>query len=618
MQTTFSTHSAIASPPSAARQALRAAQRKRREILETRQAKRLETVNQLLEGVGDWTTNFYQMLDRFSSWQQDYGGSTFAGLGYGGAASTINDRGWGKSFPIYQTEIDLQVLRFPARLLLATNGYAIGMLEGITSYVCGDGFAQEVKAKPGKEERVPAEILAKLNEVLDDFRERNDWHGGAQPGLEEEMFQRGEEDGECFLCLHEDDAGLTWVNTVEPEQVTAPGNGDLDYLFGIRTERDNPQCPLEYWIRGWNTDLAGEPYDAEQIVHVKNNVKRQMKRGVPSFSFGTSETLQLADSLRRALGRGASVQAGIAIIRQWENATQAQAQSFEAAFADYTVPNPASPGATLNVERYGPGGVYDVPKGMAFANPPNASNAPAHVQILQACLRGATARWNAPEWIGSGDASNNNFASALVADAPFTKRATRIQRRYEQVHKRIFTWALETRCKRAGVVTAVRADGTVISMPWDELRRLVEVVAKAPTVEARNKLEEAQANAIRRQGGWKSPQTIQAEEGLDPDREQANLDEWNERNAPQLPALSLPKEDGAGGLPSGKDGGLKGAESGKTPVRESRLLEHIEKLPSGKYRLLSHEGKDLGTFDTREEAEKHEQQVEYFKQKGKE
>lgn len=45
----------------------------------------------------------------------------------------------------------------------------------------------------------------------------------------------------------------------------------------------------------------------------------------------------------------------------------------------------------------------------------------------------------------------------------------------------------------------------------------------------------------------------------------------------------------------------------------SPTANHIVKLPSGKYRLLSHEGKNLGTFDSREEAAKHEGEVEYFK-----
>jgi hypothetical protein len=46
----------------------------------------------------------------------------------------------------------------------------------------------------------------------------------------------------------------------------------------------------------------------------------------------------------------------------------------------------------------------------------------------------------------------------------------------------------------------------------------------------------------------------------------------------------------------------------------------IRKLKSGKYRLYSKKKdpktgkrKNLGTFNTREEAEKHEQEVQYFK-----
>lgn len=50
----------------------------------------------------------------------------------------------------------------------------------------------------------------------------------------------------------------------------------------------------------------------------------------------------------------------------------------------------------------------------------------------------------------------------------------------------------------------------------------------------------------------------------------------------------------------------------------------IRKLASGKYRLYSKKknpktGKrrNLGTFDTRAEAEKHQQEVEFFKRKAK-
>jgi hypothetical protein len=49
----------------------------------------------------------------------------------------------------------------------------------------------------------------------------------------------------------------------------------------------------------------------------------------------------------------------------------------------------------------------------------------------------------------------------------------------------------------------------------------------------------------------------------------------------------------------------------------------LRKLPSGKYRLYSRKldpntkrRRNLGTFDTREAAEKHERAVQFFKRRG--
>jgi hypothetical protein len=49
----------------------------------------------------------------------------------------------------------------------------------------------------------------------------------------------------------------------------------------------------------------------------------------------------------------------------------------------------------------------------------------------------------------------------------------------------------------------------------------------------------------------------------------------------------------------------------------------IRKLKSGKYRLYSQKKdqrtgkrKNLGTFDTREQAQQHERQVQFFKRRG--
>lgn len=52
---------------------------------------------------------------------------------------------------------------------------------------------------------------------------------------------------------------------------------------------------------------------------------------------------------------------------------------------------------------------------------------------------------------------------------------------------------------------------------------------------------------------------------------------------------------------------------GVSSAQHSRA-NHIEELPNGKFRLLSHDGKNLGTFDSHAAAAKHEGEVEYFKE----
>jgi len=42
---------------------------------------------------------------------------------------------------------------------------------------------------------------------------------------------------------------------------------------------------------------------------------------------------------------------------------------------------------------------------------------------------------------------------------------------------------------------------------------------------------------------------------------------------------------------------------------------YIRKLPNGKYRVYSEKGKNMGTFDSKEKAQKHLREIEYFKHK---
>ena len=91
----------------------------------------------------------------------------------------------------------------------------------------------------------------------------------------------------------------------------------------------------------------------------------------------------------------------------------------------------------------------------------------------------------------------------------------------------------------------------------------------------------------------------------------------------------LSPEEVRGKLARDPKSGYLGLDVGKLPVpptpdeneeppegltaKDANIAKDHIVEEDGKFKLMSHEGKNLGVFDTREEAEKHEQQVNYFK-----
>lgn len=443
--------------------------------------------------------------------------------------ATVNDRRDGRNYPIFQTEEELAQLRAPARILCASNHYAIGLLNGLTSYTIGTGFTYRAVPR-NKDMKVSPEADA-AQAVIDAFIEKAAWGE-----LEQELFWRSREDGEFFLRIFPAEGEISEVRTVEPEQVRIPpGEASHDWSFGIRTDPDDVQTPLEYFVSYFDNTQDGDFVDAEDMIHCKVNTKRSIKRGLTDFCFSTADALDVADRLRKALGEGAAIQAAIAEIVQYESATNSQVQSLIDSQKEFTRTNPVT-GRTTTHERIPAGTRRHVPKGMVYVAPPGAANIPGYVEALQACLRGAGVRWNAPEWLGSADASNNNFASSLTAESPFVIAVKRAQAIYKRLFRQLMLRILEIKLGRDAL-------------------RLIDLQIEAPPPETRNRLEEAQTDQIYVGMGVKSVQTVQQEQGLDADQEAQNREEYNARFGAPGMGLELPGEDvndEPGNLPAGR------------------------------------------------------------------
>ena len=152
--------------------------RHNRLLAEQMRGRRLERQHQLLEAqlAYDWVQPYSDLLDRLRNGEPEIAGPT-----------AVWNRRYGRNYPLFQSEQELNLLRAPARILCATNSYAIGLLEGLTSYVIGSGYTYRVTPT---DPSVPPGLVEAGQDILDEFADRTEWFGGELPGLEEELFWR--------------------------------------------------------------------------------------------------------------------------------------------------------------------------------------------------------------------------------------------------------------------------------------------------------------------------------------------------------------------------------------------------------------------------------------------
>jgi hypothetical protein len=468
-----------------------------------------------------WMANYVDLLDRF----RDGGIFSYP-------ISNPNDRRYGSNFPFWYSEQQLGLIRAQARLVTTTNPNAIGLLNGLCSYVMGGGFNYRIAPKGTID--IDESTVRRCQDILDRFLSENDWDQ-----MEEEIFKRSRTDGECFLRIFPQPSGRLLVRTIEPEMVFQPPGEDFaNWSYGIQTDPDDVFNILAYYIdynapRGaepddaTSTNVTGEVVNADRIIHIKCNVPKAIKRGLSDYSYETLDTFSIASKLRKNLGEGASVQSAIAAVRQHDTASAAQVESFVDDMIDYSVAS-APNGRETDYQKIEPGSFLDIPKGMNYVKPPGSESAKDHLDIFQSLLRSAGNRHNAPEWLSSANIAGANYASSLTAESPFLRNCVRLQTFYKKHFTRIAREAIRTAAEMG-------------NLPINILD-VVDVLVTPPAVEARDKIADSQANQTYYSMGIKSAQTITQEIGLSFDAEQRNIEQQQEKMANE----ALPgEEDGS-------------------------------------------------------------------------
>jgi len=495
-------------------------------------------------------------------WQYLTADKGYGYYGWGTYPTTRSDRQEGRNRPIFYTEADLHLIRGMARVLAAYNDTAKGAFAKLQNYVVGPrGFKPQVSLKRSSRGLIDSETGTKLvnraQSIIEDFCGEN-----RASEMQRESELRLGRDGESYLTLWHIGEGRCSLRFAEPEQNTQPYNTlHLDNWLGIEPlENGMPRSSWTFGVHCPQDDIAGVhgyyfqwhsadtswsyipggvnpilPPDegaAAWCEHIKRNTDANVKRGISDL-FCSQIAIDLAHKLLLNIGRVGSVQSAIAWIEEYAPGVLQ---------SDVVSSNNLQPGARPSRNnpnetsfRYRSSTILQTNGAKQFKPAPVGEFANEFIAIRDTCLRSAAQVWSMPENMLTGDASNNNFASLLVAGDPFVNECESRQGLHVESWQRLllrvlwFAW----QCGEFGNPDI---------LPWGIIRAVLEITVIPPSVRVRDEDKATARNKTLSDAGILSPQEWSGREELDYDTQQ------EKRKAVGLPPIA--KIVQAGGKPN--------------------------------------------------------------------
>jgi hypothetical protein len=481
--------------------------------------------DRLIEEIEDRQHSFEAVLGRFMESQLQLAGipweKTDPQLGADGNLVDFHANAEGEFKP-FENEEELQRARRISHGLYRGCPWAAAAIENRVSYVVGWGHVYAVKPKVG--ETATAEQKNRVAEWLDMWLEANKW------GERQRLNQlEGDLDGEVFLRKFRTAGGMLVVRKIACGAVTQPQDRTEErFAFGIETDPDDPETIIAYWVNG-------TPIEASEIQHRKLNAMTLDKRGVPllwpwRFNF------QRAMQMLRNGSKVTEIQTAFAVIkkiaRQMSSSLQAWGASQTNAQATTQTPGAGTGSSNAtNYQKVAPGTITTITQDQEIDLPGIGIDPTKYVEAIGGETRAIAAALVMPEYMLTGDASNNNRASAIVAGDPADQNFTRLQQQTIEWDLAIINEAAEY-----ALASGVLREGDL---------DVLEITATAPSLTQRNRKEEAETRKIDIEAGILSVQTATAESGRDYETEQAQIDEHDERTGqtratPEMPIDNMP------------------------------------------------------------------------------
>ena len=478
----------------------------------------------------------------------------------------------------YINEIELRQIRARTRVFGQMNPYAIGAGRNRIAYTVGSGHTYKIVPKDPDD--ADEQLLEDCRKVIDDFRKRNKWSK-----RQKETVRRLDRDGERFLRLFVDEEkGEVNVRFVEPLEVQNPldKTSAQGCYFGIQFKQvraaDNEgspaiydiETPTDYYLVNIGTlgEVVGlrEMVPVAEMQHLKANVDMTWPRGLPTW-YALQENLNGALKTLKATGKIVEFRARIGAIRKHINGAARAIQDV------LTKPRiSGGQGASVDTggnyrqaSNYPYASIVDIPDSTEWSFPSDTTPVDGNVAAIQAELRAVASSLAMPEYMLTGDASNANFASTMVAEGPAVKTFEEMQADLIDADIEVLELQLKIAAKAGLIAGADGDDENEDSNTF--ILNLVKVEAEPPIIKSENRLQEVQADNVLFQAKVMSKETFAARNSLDYANEQDKIEVEGE--------AEVGYDDHAGGQFGGPGGG-GGSGSGRFGDNGQQQQQYVD------------------------------------------
>ncbi len=322
-------------------------------------------------------------------------------------------------------------LRTRARQLVRENPHACNILRLLEVYVTGPGLMLSHHPRRSDDDSPDlAALRQRAQQLWEDFLVHNGRHYSFR-----EHARRTWRDGECFLRAF---GGATWppdVRFVDPETIAATAAHPDSQ--GILTDPQDVEAPRWYLRIELPTGRLAEQIPARSILHSRCGTDSNQKRGVTILAPLLESLVQFGQWLETELA-ARRLQASIVL---WRKVAGSPAQG-SAFVDDSSLEHLTNPAAPAPAGRFRPGSILTTSQGtdLQFVQPD--SNYRDAVPLGRLLLLSTAAGAGLPEFMLTGDASNANYASTMVAEGPAVKMFQAEQQFFKEEFTRLWRWIM--------------------------------------------------------------------------------------------------------------------------------------------------------------------------------